>query len=89
MNPVIWLVVGGLLGWLSCAELCATRASDRLLNVATGACGALSAGLLLSRAFGSEVIPMTEFSLPGLIEAAFGAVVLLVLVNLIRLMRVP
>ena len=30
-----------------------------------------------------------EFSLPGLVEAAFGAIVLLVLVNLIRLIRVP
>ena len=89
MNAMIWLVVGGLLGWLSCVELGASRWTDRLLNVAAGACGALAAGLLLSRAFGSDFIHSSEFSVASLVEAAFGAIVLLVLVNLYRLTRVP
>ena len=88
MNPILWIAVGGLLGWLSSVELGAAKFTDRLLNVATGVCGALAAGSLLTRAFEDEVMHASDLSVPGLVEAGFGAVVLLVLVNLFRLTRV-
>ena len=79
MNPVIWFVVGGLLGWLTCVELDPRNSGGRIANVVAGACGALGAGFLLTTAIGLDVAPSGEF----------GAIVLLVLVNLVRLMRVP
>ena len=89
MNPVIWFVVGGLLGWLTCMELDPRNSGGRIANVAAGACGALGAGFLLTTAIGLDVARSGEFSIAGLVEAAFGAIMLLVLVNLVRLMRVP
>lgn len=89
MNPVIWFIVGGLLGWLTCLELDPRNTQGRVTNVVAGACGALAAGFLLTTAIGLDALRSLEFSLPGLVEAAFGAIVLLVLVNLIRLIRVP
>lgn len=89
MNPMLWLVVGGLLGWLCCVELGSVRTVDRIINVVAGVCGALAAGWLLSKAFDIEVARSTEFSVASLVQAAFGAVVLLVLVNLLRLFRIP
>jgi len=88
MNPVIWLFVGALLGWAACAELVPAMPRDRIVNVLAGACGALVAGWLLSRAVG-HATALGEFSLAGLVVAAFGAVLLLVVVNLIRLIRTP
>jgi uncharacterized membrane protein YeaQ/YmgE (transglycosylase-associated protein family) len=89
MNRVIWFVVGGFLGWLTAIELGSATPGNRVVNVVVGACGALAAGLLLSTSLGLDVVRSGEFSLGGLVEAAFGAIVLLVLVNLIRLLRIP
>ncbi len=89
MNPVIWLVVGGFLGWLTSIEVGPDRPQGRALNVVAGAFGALCAGCLLSASFGLDVVRSGEFSLGGLFEAAFGAIVLLLLVNLFRLIRAP
>ena len=89
MNPVIWLLVGALLGCLACAELAPVMRRERVINVLAGACGALLAGWLLSRSLGPDAVALDEFSLAGLVEAAFGAVMLLVLVNLVRLIRTP
>ena len=89
MNPVIWLVVGGFLGWLASIEVGPDQPQGRVVNVVIGASGALLAGWLLSRSLGFDVVRSGEFSLGGLFEAAFGAIVLLVLANLIRLIRIP
>jgi uncharacterized membrane protein YeaQ/YmgE (transglycosylase-associated protein family) len=89
MNPLIWLFVGALLGWLACGELVPAMPRDRIVNVLAGACGALTAGWLLSRTLGPDATALGDFSLAGLVEAAFGAVLLLVIVNLIRLIRTP
>ena len=89
MNPLIWLFAGALLGWLACAEVVPATPRDRIVNVLAGASGALAAGWLLSRTLGPDATALGEFSLAGLVEAAFGAVLLLVVVNLVRLIRTP
>ena len=89
MNPVIWLFVGALLGWLACAELVPAMPRDRIVNVLAGAGGAFVAGWLLSITLGPDAMALGEFSLAALVEAAFGAVLLLVVVNLARLIRTP
>jgi uncharacterized membrane protein YeaQ/YmgE (transglycosylase-associated protein family) len=89
MNPVIWLVVGGFLGWLTSIELGPEGPQGRIVNIVVGAGGALVAGWFLSTSLGLEVVRSREISVGGLFEASFGAIVLLVLVNLIRLIRIP
>jgi uncharacterized membrane protein YeaQ/YmgE (transglycosylase-associated protein family) len=88
MNLMIWLAVGAFLGWLTCIEVGPEKPQHRIFNVAAGAGGALVAGWLLSLALGMEV-RSDELSLASTVEAAFGAVVLLVVVNLFRLIRAP
>jgi uncharacterized membrane protein YeaQ/YmgE (transglycosylase-associated protein family) len=89
MNPVIWLAVGGFLGWLTSIEVGPDGPQGRIVNIVVGAGGAIVAGWLLSMSFGLDIMRSSEFSLGGLFEAAFGAIVLLVLVNLFRLIRIP
>ena len=89
MNPVIWFFVGASLGWLAYAELASAEPRDRIVNVITGASGALCAGWLLSSALWPDALDAGEISIAGLIEAAFGAVLSLALVNLVRLLRAP
>ena len=89
MNPLIWLAAGALLGWLACVELGPAVPRDRVLNVLAGACGACLGGWALSAALGADVTMGAELSVGNLIGAAFGAVVLLALVNLVRLIRMP
>jgi uncharacterized membrane protein YeaQ/YmgE (transglycosylase-associated protein family) len=89
MNPLIWLVVGALLGFLACVELGPARPRYRIANVLAGACGAFFAGWSLSTALGPDITAVGDLSVGNLIGAAFGAVVLLVLVNLVRLIRMP
>jgi uncharacterized membrane protein YeaQ/YmgE (transglycosylase-associated protein family) len=89
MNPMIWFVVGGVLGWLASIETGARGSRDLVVNCATGVAGAMIAGWLLSSPFGPDAIRSSEFSLAGLIVAPLGAIILLAIVNLIRLARIP
>ena len=94
MNPLIWLFVGALLGWRACVELGPATPRYRVANVFVGAGGAFFAGWLLSTSLGPGVVipgPLVagDLSIGNLIGAAFGAVVLLVLVNLVRFIRLP
>ena len=89
MNPVIWLLVGALLGWLACAELASVLPRHRIVNVLTGACGALFAGWLLTASLGPDTLGAGEISIANIVEAAFGAVLSLAVVNLVRLLLTP
>ena len=89
MDSLMWSVVGALIGWLACVELGAAGPRHRVINVLAGAGGALFAGLALSVSSGRAVVVPGEFSVGVLLGAGFGAVVVLALVNLVRLMRMP
>lgn len=83
MNFIIWLVVGGLVGWAA-SKIMKTDAQQGLfLNVIVGIVGALLAGFFAPR-LGVGTINSGDFSLGGLLLSLVGAVVLLAIVNLIR-----
>jgi uncharacterized membrane protein YeaQ/YmgE (transglycosylase-associated protein family) len=84
MNIIIWLVVGGLLGWLASLIMRTDAQQGVILNVVVGVVGALLAGWFLSPLFGVSTINQSNFSIPGLLVSLLGAVVLLAIVNLIR-----
>ena len=89
MNPIIWLFVGAVLGWLASVETGARAPRGIVVNIVAGIVGALIAGWLLSSPFGPDAIRSGEFSLDGLVVAPLGAIIFLALVNLVRLTRIP
>jgi uncharacterized membrane protein YeaQ/YmgE (transglycosylase-associated protein family) len=83
MNIIIWLVVGGLIGWAASAVM--RTQEGILLNVLVGIVGAALGGWLLSPLVGGvSTINQSNFSVPGLLVSFLGAVILLVIVNFIR-----
>jgi uncharacterized membrane protein YeaQ/YmgE (transglycosylase-associated protein family) len=84
MNIIIWLAIGGLIGWLASVVM---RTDDRqgvLLNVVVGIVGAILGGWILSPLVGVSTINQSNFSLGGLLVSLLGAVILLAIVNLVR-----
>jgi uncharacterized membrane protein YeaQ/YmgE (transglycosylase-associated protein family) len=88
MNLIIWLVVGGLIGWIASMIMRTDAQQGVFLNVVVGIVGALIAGFLLTPLFGGGTINSGSFSLSGLLMSLLGAIVLLAIVNLFRRGRV-
>lgn len=84
MNIIIWLLVGGLIGWLASVIIRTDAQQGLALNVVVGIVGAALAGWLLSPLLGVSAINQSNFSLGGLLVSLVGAVILLAIVNLIR-----
>jgi uncharacterized membrane protein YeaQ/YmgE (transglycosylase-associated protein family) len=84
MNFILWLIVGGLIGWLA-SKIMNTDAQQGVgLNIVVGIIGALLAGWLITPLIGGATINQGDFSLSGLIISLLGAIVLLAIVNLFR-----
>lgn len=84
MNLIIWLVVGGIIGWVASLIMRTDAQQGIFLNVVVGIVGALLGGWLLSPLFGTPTINQNDFSLSGLLVSLLGAIILLAIVNLIR-----
>jgi uncharacterized membrane protein YeaQ/YmgE (transglycosylase-associated protein family) len=84
MNLIIWLVVGGVIGWIASLIMKTDAQQGILLNVVVGVIGALIGGWVLSPLVGAGTLNQGDFSLPGLFVSLAGAVILLFIVNLIR-----
>jgi uncharacterized membrane protein YeaQ/YmgE (transglycosylase-associated protein family) len=82
MNLIIWLIIGGVIGWL--ASIIMGSPEGILLNIVVGVAGALLGGWLISPLVGAGTITQNDFSLPGLLVSEVGAVILLGIVNLFR-----
>jgi len=81
MNTIIWLVVGGLIGWA--ASVLLRTQEGVLLNVIVGVLGAALGGWLLSPIFGVSTINQSTFSAASLLVSLVGAVMLLAIVNFV------
>jgi uncharacterized membrane protein YeaQ/YmgE (transglycosylase-associated protein family) len=84
MNFIIWLVVGGLIGWVASMIMKTDAQQGALLNVIVGIVGAMLGGWLISPLVGAGTINQSDFSLGGLIVSLVGAIILLAIVNLFR-----
>ena len=83
MGIIIWLIVGGIVGWL--ASLIMRRGAQQgiILNIVVGIIGAFIGGWLGSvLGIGGGDINDGNFSISGLLLSLVGAVVLLAIVNL-------
>ena len=84
MNLIIWLVVGGVIGWIASIIMKTDGQQGIILNVVVGVVGAFIGGWLLSPMVGAGTLNQGDFSLPGLFVSLVGAIILLFIVNLIR-----
>lgn len=84
INLIIWLVVGGLIGWLASLVMHTDNQQGIVLNILVGIVGAMVGGWLLSPFLGSGSINQDNFNLGGLIVSFLGAVILLAVINLVR-----
>ena len=84
MNLIIWLVVGGIVGWVASLIMKTDAQQGILLNVVVGIVGALIAGFVLTPLLGRGTINSGDFSIPGLLMSLIGAIILLAVVNLVR-----
>ncbi len=84
INLIIWLVVGGVIGWLASLMMRTDGQQGIILNVVVGIVGAAIGGWLISPLVGAGTINQGSFSLVSLIISLLGAVVLLAVVNLVR-----
>ncbi len=84
MNLIIWLVVGGVIGWVASLIMKTDAQQGIFLNVVVGIVGALLGGWLLSPMVGAGTLNQGDFSVPGLLVSLVGAIILLFVVNLIR-----
>lgn len=81
MNIIVWLIVGGLIGWVASLIMRTDAQQGILLNIVVGIVGAVIAGF----AFGGMGDPL---SIRTILLALLGAVVLLGVVNLVKRGRV-
>lgn len=84
MNFIIWLIVGGIIGWLASLVMKTDGQQGIILNVLVGIVGAMLGGWLLSPLIGAGTLNQGDFSVPGLLVSFGGAVLLLLVVNLLR-----
>jgi uncharacterized membrane protein YeaQ/YmgE (transglycosylase-associated protein family) len=87
MGILVWLIVGGVVGWLASIIMRTDAQQGILLNVVVGIVGALLAGFIVSPLLGIGTIN-EGVSLATFLVSLVGAVILLAIVNLFRRGRV-
>jgi uncharacterized membrane protein YeaQ/YmgE (transglycosylase-associated protein family) len=85
MGIIIWLVVGGLVGWIASMLMRTDAQQGILLNIIVGIVGAFIGGLIFS---GGTINTSSPLSLRAFLVSLVGAVILLAIVNLFRRGRV-
>ena len=84
MGFIIWLIVGGVIGWLASLIMRTDGQQGIILNIVVGIVGAILGGLLLSPLIGGGSITSGDFNIMSLLVSFLGAVILLAIVNLFR-----
>lgn len=79
---LIWLVIGGVVGWL--AGIIMRDNNSILMNVVVGIVGAFVGGLI----FNGGTINQAPLDVTSFLVSLLGAVILLAIVNLVRRGRV-
>ena len=79
MGIIIWLVVGGICGWLASLIMRTDAQQGIILNIVVGIVGAAIAGLLLGKGNINQGVSIETF-----LWSLIGAIILLAIVNLVR-----
>ena len=80
MGLIVWLIIGGVIGWLASMVMRTDGQQGIILNVVVGIVGAFIGGLIFT---GGSINnqPLTIYSF---LVSLVGAIILLAIVNLIR-----
>lgn len=84
MNIVLWLIVGGVVGWIASLIMKTDGQQGIFLNIVVGIVGAVVGGWLISPMVGAPSINDGNLSLAGIGVSLVGAIILLAVVNLVR-----
>ena len=84
MNFIIWIVLGGVIGWVASMIMRTDAQQGIFLNIVVGIVGALLGGWFISPMVGVPTINQNAFSMGALLVSLIGAVILLAIVNLVR-----
>jgi uncharacterized membrane protein YeaQ/YmgE (transglycosylase-associated protein family) len=80
MGLIMWLIVGGVVGWLASILMRTDGQQGIILNIVVGIVGAFIGGLI----FGRGEINNAPLNVTTFLVSLAGAVVLLAIVNLVR-----
>lgn len=80
MGIILWLIVGGIIGWLASMIMRTDAQQGTLLNIVVGIVGAFIGGLI----FSGGSINNAGLTLYSFLVSLLGAVILLAIVNLVR-----
>jgi len=79
MGLILWLVVGGVIGWLASMIMRTDAQQGIFLNIVVGIVGAMIATLIFGGSINNSGLTLTTF-----LTSLVGAVILLAIVNLVR-----
>ena len=78
MGIIIWLIVGGICGWLASMIMRTDAQQGVLMNIVVGIVGAVIAGFIFGAGINQAITVMT------FVYSLIGAIILLAIVNLVR-----
>jgi len=77
MSFIVWLIIGGIIGWLASMVMKTDAQQGIILNVVVGIVGSWIGGWLIAPLIGGA-------GFMGYVSAFIGAIILLAIVNLLR-----
>jgi uncharacterized membrane protein YeaQ/YmgE (transglycosylase-associated protein family) len=83
MNIVMWMLAGGILGWVGCAFLGFNEERGMVVSVIIGTAGGLFGGKLIAPMFTAAAAVPEAFSLSALLFAAAVAAAFVAVGNLV------
>lgn len=78
MGFILWLVIGGLIGWVASMIMRTDAQQGIFLNIVVGIVGAFIGGLLFGGSINAGITIYT------VLASLVGAIILLAIVNLVR-----
>jgi uncharacterized membrane protein YeaQ/YmgE (transglycosylase-associated protein family) len=84
INFIIWIIVGGIIGWLASVIMKTNSRQGIIADVIVGIVGAFIAGFFLSPLFNISTINESNYSIPALLVSLGGAIILLAISKLFR-----
>ncbi|WP_404712038.1 GlsB/YeaQ/YmgE family stress response membrane protein [Sphingomonas sp. MMS24-J13] len=80
MGLILWLVIGGVVGWLASIVMRTDAQQGIFLNIIVGIIGAFIGGLI----FSGGTINNSTLTVYTFLTSLVGAIILLAIVNLVR-----
>jgi uncharacterized membrane protein YeaQ/YmgE (transglycosylase-associated protein family) len=79
MGLIVWLIIGGVVGWLASIVMRTNAQQGIILNIVVGIVGAFIGGLVFGGSINNAPLTVQSF-----LVSLVGAIILLAIVNLVR-----